>query len=646
MCGLAGYARALCSDVPLEDAAVLQRMTATLNHRGPDDERLLHGDRVAMGHRRLAVIDADGGTQPMRDPVRGLTVVFNGEIYNYRELNRRLESRGFRARTRSDTETVLNAYAAWGESCVDHFNGMFAFVIHDERNRRLFGARDRMGKKPLHYVADGPFFAFASEPKALLQHPAVAREIDHEAMARYLVFGHVPAPLTMYRGMRKLAAAHRFRFDLATGRFALEPYWAPPQPQTPSTSRPEAWWVERLNHGLERAVQRRLVADVPLGVFLSGGIDSAAVTAVMVRRLGRGRVRTFSVGFTDPRFDESPQARRLAALLGTEHHERILDPQAVIGALPEITQLMDEPLADASILPTYLLSRFARQHVTVALGGDGGDELFGGYQTFGALPAARLYNAIVPGLVHRGMVRPLASRLPAQNGYFSLDFKIKRFLRGVKVPEHERLWRWIGAFEPETVTSLVEPEALRGVAMDRLLSRLIWIGDTGIGDPIARDARVYAATYLADGLLTKVDRASMACSLEVRSPLLDVELVELAASMPSRLKVNRGRLKHVLKAALRGTVPPDLIDRPKQGFAMPLGSWFRRELRELLLDTLDPRSLAGGVLRPGAVGRLVNEHLAGRHDHGRPLFALLMLESWRRQWLTAAPRREEIARAA
>ena len=640
MCGIAGYARALCCDAPLEDKAVLRRMAAALTHRGPDDEGFVYGNRVALGHRRLAVIDIAGGGQPMRDKARGLAIVFNGEIYNYLELNRQLESKGFRARTRSDTETILHAYAAWGEDCVNHLNGMFAFVIHDERNRTLFGARDRMGKKPLYYVSDGPFFAFASEPKALLQHPAVTREMDHEALARYFVFGHVPAPFSIYRGMRKLARAHRFTVDLETGRLTLEPYWAPPLAGTTNGLHSEAWWTRRLGEALERAVERRLIADVPLGVFLSGGIDSSAVTAAMARRLGRGNVKTFSVAFDDPQFDESKHARGLAKLLGTEHHEQLLEPETVIAALPEVTRFMDEPFADPSILPTYLLARFTRQHVTVALGGDGGDELFAGYQTFRALPAARVYNAIVPGPVHRALVRPLASRLRAGNGYFPLDFKIKRFLRGVKVPEHERLWRWLAAFEPESLSDLVTPEAMEGVAVDRLFSQLFWLNDHGDRDAIARDAHVFAATYLAEGVLTKVDRATMACSLETRSPLLDVELVELAASIPSRLKVSRGRLKHIFKATLRGTVPADLIDRPKRGFAIPLGAWFRNQLRDLLLDTLDRRALIdGGVLQPEAVQRLIDDHLAGRQDHGRPLFSLLMFESWRRQWLagTATP---------
>ncbi|MHC4384927.1 MAG: asparagine synthase (glutamine-hydrolyzing), partial [Planctomycetota bacterium] len=576
MCGIAGYAVDRRSQRPLEDLAVLKRMTRALSHRGPDAEGYSCGGNVALGHRRLAVIDIVGGGQPMIDEKRGLSIVFNGEIYNYLELNRELKTLGFEARTRCDTETILNAYAAWGDDCVRRFNGMFAFVIHDRNARRLFGARDRMGKKPFYYVCDGGRFAFASEPKALLHHPAVRREMDLGALARYLIFEHVPAPYAIYAGMRKLPRGHRLSFDLNSGRLSVNRYWAlrPHGPDLPG--RANGQWIDRIRQELKAAVGRRLLADVPLGVFLSGGIDSSAVTA-----------KTFSIGFRDPQFDESDRSRRLAGLLGTDHHEETLDAPAIMGALPEVSELLDEPFADGSILPTYLLARFARQHVTVALGGDGGDELFAGYQTFRALAAARIYNALVPAAVHRGVVRPLAERLPARHRYFSLEFKLKRFLRGVKVPEPQRLWRWLGAFEPESLVNLLTPDALGALEPPEPESLLAHLGnghaDAEHPDAVGRDCRLFAETYLAEGVLTKVDRATMACGLEARFPLLDVELVELADAIPGRLKVRSGQLKHVFKAALRGLVPDDLLDAPKRGFAAPLGRWFRGELRETLL---------------------------------------------------------------
>ncbi len=635
MCGITGHAQVAGSSAPPPDPRVVQAMTRALQHRGPDDDGYACSNGVALGHRRLVVIDRAGGTQPMRDEQRGLTIVFNGEVYNYRALNDELSTVGFTARTRSDTETVLNAYAAWGDECVQRFNGFFAFVIHDQRQRRLFGARDRMGKKPLCYLCEPGMFAFASEPGALLQHPAAQRALDPEALARYLVFEHVPAPMTIYKGMRKLPRAHRFQFDLDTGRFSLEPYWELPVPLSADGVHDELHWTGRVRGALATAVNRRLESDVPLGAFLSGGIDSAAVTALMARRIGAGNMQTFSLGFSDPRFDESSQARRMAELLGTDHHEHIVDSADVVDALPSVDAILDEPFADGSIIPTWLLARFARRGVTVALSGDGGDELFAGYQTFRALTAARLYNALVPKPLHRFVLRPLADRLPTRNGYFSWDFKVRQFLRGVKAPPHQRLWRWLGAMAPEELAGLLTPDVLREIRPGALFSQLLWLDGSMVDrDPVVRDTHMYTRTYLAEGVLAKVDRASMACSLEVRSPLLDVEFVELAASIPGRFKVRRGRLKHIFRQAVRDLVPAEVLDRPKRGFALPIGAWFRGELRDTLLDTLDDRTIREqGLFRPEAVRRLLDEHLTGQRDHRKPLFALFMFERWRRQWL-------------
>lgn len=617
-------------------------MTDALAHRGPDARSQWLGEGVAFGHRRLAVIDREGGAQPMRDDRLGLTVVHNGEIYNYSELNERLSGLGFEARTRSDTETLLHAYAAWGEDCVRHLNGMFAFVIHDAARRRLLAARDRMGKKPLYYYSDGAgFFAFASEPKGLLQHPAVPRELDRGAAARYLLFEHVPAPLTIYRGMSKLEAGHLLVIELDRGTLRTRCYWdqaelidGAHEPADPGE------WAGRIRESLDAAVGRRLISDVPLGVFLSGGIDSSAVAAFVVRRLGRSHVKTFSIGFTDPRFDESAGAREVARLLETDHHEEVLDPTAVADVLPAVSEMLDEPFADPSILPTYLLARFARRHVTVALGGDGGDEDFAGYATFKALPALSAYNRLVPGWLDRGVVRPCAARLPVTHGYLTPEFKVRHFLRGAKAHESERLWRWLGAFVPEDLTSLLSTDALAGLDLGGLYDSVRrFNARVASHDAVARDGYLYAKTYLSDGVLTKVDRATMAFSLEARSPFLDVALVELASATPSRLKIRRGRQKWILRQALRGILPDRILDRRKQGFSPPLGAWFRGRLRELLHDTLDERAIREfGFLRPEAVRALLRAHDEGHADHRKPLFTLLMFERWRRHWLTPPPR--------
>ncbi|MCK6470446.1 MAG: asparagine synthase (glutamine-hydrolyzing) [Planctomycetes bacterium] len=638
MCGIAGYARATIDAKPIEAADILRRMTAALTHRGPDASGYHDSERVKLGHRRLSIIDLSGGAQPMHDDGRGLHVVYNGEIYNYLELNVELAGKGFAARTRSDTETILLAYAAWGEACVEKFNGMFAFAIHDEKQNRIFCARDRMGKKPFYYVHDGGFFAFASEPKALLQHPAVRREMDPEAAARYLLHEFVPAPYAIYRGMRKLPGGHRLRFDLGGGSLATERWWDHDFAAAEKDTATEAEWIERIRGGLQAAVERRLIADVPLGVFLSGGIDSSAVTAAMVAKQGRGKVKTFAIGFSDPRFDETAYAKRLAETLGTEHYEERLDPKASLDILPTVAAFLDEPFADPSILPTYLLSRFTRRHVTVALGGDGGDELFAGYDTFRALPHLRFYNAAVPGFVDRGVVRPLAGCLPASTGNFSFDFVVQRFLRGAKRPESERLWRWLGAFVPEEIGGLLTGDALKTVALEKLFDETSELhARVARFDPATRDGYVYAKTYLGEGVLTKVDRATMACSLEARSPLLDRDFVALADAMPARYKVRGGKLKYLFKKALRGLVPDDILARPKKGFGIPVAGWFRGGLREALLDTLHEKRLReDGFFRPEAVKRLVDEHVTGRRNHRKPLWTLFMFERWRAHWLKPA----------
>ena len=612
----------------------------TLAHRGPDASGQMFSERVALGHRRLSVIDAAGGAQPMSNPDGKLTTVFNGEIYNYQQLNAELASQGFQARSRSDTETLLSAYACWGDACVEKFNGMFAFVIHDRVKNRLFGARDRFGKKPFYYACRDGFFAFASEPKALLQHPALRVELDTRAAARFFVFEFVPEPDCIFKGVRKLRAGERFSFDLNSGKLLLTPYWDIRFVPC-ATELSEAQWAERIRKELLAAVERRLISDVPLGVFLSGGIDSSAVTAAMVKLRGPDNVKTFSVGFSDARFDESGHARRVAAFLGTQHHEERLEADAAIRILPVVAGFLDEPFADASILPSYLLAKFARQTVTVALGGDGGDELFAGYDTFRALKAVRFYNAAVPGFFSRGVVQPMAGMLRPRYGNFSLDFQVNQFLRGAHVPETERLWRWLGAFVPEEINALLTPEARGGLDVNTLYDEIHALhSHAGDLDPVARDSYIFSKTYLTGGVMVKVDRATMACSLEARSPLLDRDFAEMAASIPSHLKVRGGKLKYIFKAAMREMLPDDILARPKKGFGIPVAEWFRGPLRDLLRDTLHERRLReGGLLQPDKVQALIDDHLSGRRDNRKPLWTLFMFEQWRERWLKPSPSR-------
>jgi asparagine synthase (glutamine-hydrolysing) len=643
MCGLAGFARATVSPQPLEGIDVLRNMTQTLVHRGPDGAGLKIFPRVALGHRRLAILDKAGGAQPMMHDELGLAVVFNGEIYNYLELNDQLRNLGFEPRTRSDTETLLLSYAAWGPECVQRFNGMFSFVLFDRPGQRLFAARDRMGKKPLYYYHDGPFLAFASEPKALLQHPRVRRCLDPDALVRYLMFEHVPAPYCIFKGMKKLRAGHRFLFHLRTGSLTAEPFWDHQLDQAIDAmslagQADEQYWVERIRRTLRSAVKRRLISDVPLGVFLSGGLDSSAITAAMCELCDPAAVQTFAIGFEEASFDESVHARRVAHHLGTCHHELRLSARDILTSLTSIVSILDEPFADASIFPCYHLARFARQHVTVALGGDGGDELFAGYSTFKALKWAQLYNRLIPSFLHKGVFQPLAHMLPVSHRDFSLDFKIKQFLRGVKTREEERLWRWLGAFVSDELHGLLSRDCLMELDLRGMYHSLTdWHARVRNHHPVVRDGYMYSRTYMADQILVKIDRASMACSLEARCPLLDPEMVALADTIPGTLKFRRGQLKYIFKKALNGVLPREILARPKKGFSMPVAAWLRGDLRSVLLDLLAPQRIRdAGIFCPQKVQTLVHEHLSGKKDNRKHLWTLLMFELWRDHWLSAA----------
>ena len=636
MCGITGFARSGMPALPREDAAILGRMVATLARRGPDAEGRRISGCVALGHRRLSIIDIAGGVQPMVDAESGLAVVLNGEIYNFRELNAELEGHGVSARTRSDTEALLNSYKVWGGKCIMKLNGMFAFVVQDPRNRRLFAARDRMGKKPFYYYHQDGVFAFGSEVKALLQHPSIKPEIDLQAAARYFLHEFVPAPYSIFKGIKRLAAGQCLTYRWDTDELKVETFWDLYKTRRPvPEGATEKFWEGRILEELEAAVRRRLVADVPVGSFLSGGIDSSSVTAMMAKIMGPENVKTFSIGFNDKRFDESQHARRMSEHLGTKHHEEHLSAHVAMDILPNVLSFLDEPFADPSVLPTFLLARFARSHVKVALAGDGGDELFAGYDTFKALGYARFYNATVPQFVHENIIRRLTRILPVSYGNFSFDFRVRQFLRGVKSSEKQRLWRWLGSFVPEELDGLLDPEAFSSVDKGSLYDGVEQLFDNVANrDPIDRDGYIFAKTYLADGVLTKVDRATMACSLEARSPLLDHDFIALVSEIPSRLKYRRGLSKYIMRKALRGMLPEDILGRPKKGFGMPVGDWFRGKFRGMLQDTLHERRIRDvGILRPEKVNTLVDDHLSGKCDNRKPLWTLFMFEQWRERWL-------------
>src|SRR5947209_8343988 len=550
-------------------------MCAAMVHRGPDDEGSVQLDGVTLGMRRLSIIDIEGGHQPIHNEDSTVWVVQNGEIYNHLELRAQLVSAGHVFVTQSDTEVLVHGYEEWGEGMVERLNGMFAFAILDRRRRRLLLARDRIGIKPLHYAVDGKRLVFASELKALLRDPALRRDIDPVALDEYLALEFVPSPRSIVRGISKLPPAHTLEWYLGSGMHRLHRYWSPTLSDDSAGSRPGDVdeRAEELCAVMCESVRKELISDVPLGVFLSGGIDSSAVAAMMAQ-LGSD-VKSFSVGFAERSFDESRYARQVARHLGTDHHELTLEPAMLLDLIPQLPTLLDEPLGDASIIPTYLLSAFTRRHVKVALGGDGGDELFAGYPTVQAHRLATYYMK-APSLVRRGLGEPGVRRLPVSRTNLSFDFRAKRFVAGAAYPVAVRHQRWMGSFAPEERAALLLYGAEHAGAAD----------GAGEGDELNQVLRLDMHGYLENDILVKLDRASMMASLEARVPMLNNDFVAYATALPLSMKLRGMKSKFLLKRALRGVLPDSILDRPKKGFGVPVAEWFRGRLREPMLVVL------------------------------------------------------------
>ena len=639
MCGIAGLIDPTWASL---DPAWIADMTSALAPRGPDGEGFWRAPGVALGHRRLAVIDlTDAAAQPLGNENGSVQVVFNGEIYNFAELRAELVGHGHVFRSHGDTEVLVHGYEEWGDDLVTRIDGMFAFALWDARKRRLLAARDRMGKKPLYFASIAragapPLFAVASELKALLRVPGFDRCIDHQALCRYLVHEYVPPPHTIFRGARKLGAGQRLCLEVRADGMSeprIDRYWDLPFAAEPRVVGDDVAACE-LRGLLLAAVRKRLVADVPVGIFLSGGIDSSSVAALAAELAGPANVRTFSIGFAESSFDESSHARRVARHLGTQHSEERLDARALLDVLPKVVDFFDEPLADASVVPTYLLSAFTRQHVTVALGGDGGDELFAGYQTFMAEAWGRLFFDHTPALLRRA-VAGAARLLPARTGYFSLDFKLNQFLQGGDVPGPRRHQRWMASFVPEHLALLLAPELRHQAASDPLVAVDRRAQDGPARTDWDRLMDYYAHFYLPDDVNTKVDRASGAVGLEVRAPFLDTALVEFACRLPPHQRLRWRTPKYILKRAMRGHLPDDILDRKKQGFAVPVARWMREDLAPALRDELAPDKLRReGLFDPAFVEGLVGDHLSGRRDRRKALWTLFMFERWLERWST------------
>ena len=621
MCGIAGFV------APRGEAGrdVLERMTRSLAHRGPDAEGyFLDPERgVHLGHRRLSIVDLSGGAQPMATTDQALVIVFNGEIYNHSELKAELQSKGCRFQTdHSDTEVLLEGYREWGEGILERLNGMFAFAIYDKVHGKLFIARDRFGKKPLYWFQLDGVFAFASELTALMRHPVSPRSESPIALKKYFAYGYIPAPHSVIDGIQKLPGGWCGTLDLGNSRWSMRKWWEfrlePESSATQVTPDQCNRWAGELLEVLDRAVKRRLMSDVPLGIFLSGGIDSSAVAALAARHLPAGRLRTFSVGFTDPSFDELPYAREAAAFIGSVHQTEVLDLSRARELIPGLLARLDEPMGDGSLLPTWLLCGFTRRHVTVALGGDGGDELFAGYDPFKALRTADIYASMVPRAIHPALLL-LASRLPVSHANISLDFKIKRMLRGLSYGEKIRLPIWMGPLEPKQIDDYfgvhTAPEELYSEAIEA------WDSAGEHASPVDRALQFFTRLYLQDDILAKVDRASMIHGLEARSPFLDLEVINFARKLPHTVKLRGGTTKWILKKALEPILPASILYRKKKGFGTPLGQWFRD--RELA-----PEIPVGGS--GGFVERAVHSHQTGRGDERLFLWCQHVLGEWRK----------------
>jgi asparagine synthase (glutamine-hydrolysing) len=622
MCGIAGFVDRDIAARPGNAAAfaLVHRMCEVIRHRGPDDEGIHVEPGAGLGMRRLSIIDLSGGRQPIANETRTVWVVFNGEIYNYRELRVELEAAGHRFSTSSDTETIVHAYEQWGDGVFARLRGMFGIALWDSSSRTLLLARDRAGQKPVHYAERSGRLYFGSEIKSLLAAGAVDARINLRALDHYLAFLYSPRDESIFEGVRKLPPGHFLRWR--DGHIDIARYWHISSQETFTGSEADA--IVELDRVLQDAVHSHMVSDVPLGAFLSGGVDSSAVVGMMARASSQA-VKTFSIGFDEPDFDELEHARVVARHFGTDHHEFVVRPDG-LSILDNLVTHFDEPFADSSAIPTWYVSEIARRHVTVVLSGDGGDELFGGYDRYLAHPRVAAFDRLpVPGL--RSVAALVWPHLPD-------GARGKNFLRHVSRDAAGRYLDSIALFHADERRALLAADVQSALSSDAEAALAGHFDRFAALPHESRMMRVDFETYLPEDVLTKVDRMSMAHSIESRVPLLDNSVIDFAATLPARFKIRDGRRKHVLKETLRPLVPPGILDRRKQGFGVPLGVWFRGGLTDLFSEILEsPRARQRGYFEPSFVSRLLREHLAGQRDHTLRLWQLLVFELWHRQYL-------------
>ena len=632
MCGIAGICQVDASPLTPEAGQWVKAMTDRMSHRGPDGEGQWSSGPVCLGHRRLSIIDLSGGGQPMHSADGQMTVTFNGEIYNYAELKEQLTALGGQFQTSSDTEVILEGYRIWGPDCLARFDGMFAFALWDNQQRRLFCARDRFGKKPFFYTVQQGRLYFASELTGIEQLRHLSLTMNPQAVMRYLAYEYVPTPHSVYTEVQSLPPSHMLL--LQDGNLSISRYWDMPMPDE-SDKRSDNELCEELRFLLSRAVRRRMVSDVPLGVFLSGGIDSSIVAGLMARQSSTA-IKTFSIGFSEASYDESRYARIVAKAFATDHHERVLSAEECADTLPGIISRMDVPMADASVAPTWLLSGVTREKVTVALGGDGADELWAGYEHYIGFKVAQWYNA-APSALRRGIIEPLAQLLPSSAGYINPRLAVATFLRAAHAPAWQRVQTMLTAFTHDMQESILDA-AFKAQQPGFLAPEVLFAPTREHYDhwqpqntatPLARAFHVYARQFMLDDILVKVDRCSMLHSLEVRAPFLDKDAAEFAARLPVSRKLHGFKRKWLLKKAFAELLPDEILYRNKRGFQIPVAQWLRGRMRPLMEDLLNESTLkAQGIFNYQAVRALMDEHVSGRADLRKPLWTLLVFQLW------------------
>jgi len=622
MCGICGF-------IGKGNRDILQQMTAAIKHRGPDEAGFFVKEPIFLGHSRLSIIDVAGGKQPIFNENKTVVVIFNGEIYNFKELKKGLKERGHKFKTNTDTEVLVHLYEEKGEGFLNELNGMFAIALCDLKNKKLILARDRFGQKPLYYAFLNDSLVFASELKAILKYPKLKKEIDLNSLAKYLHYEYIPSPQTIFKDIYKLEAGCYLVFS--HNNLEKKKYWELGFAKGGSPNPKQSDVLTILEREMERAVKIRLMADVPLGVFLSGGIDSSAI-AYFAQKNSTSKIKTFSIGFEEKSFDETRFAKKAADFLHTEHHHKTLTAGDSLNLIPKIADILDEPLADASIIPTYLLSCFTKEKVKVALTGDGADELFCGYYTFQAHQLDKAYNKI-PKLLRKQVIEKAVNSLPVSLNNFSFDFKAKKFVSCSNEISEIKDQIWLSSFKPDDLPVLLADTGAVP-SSEALFENILGPLNTCKGECLAnRLSLLYLKNYLQDDILTKTDRASMACGLETRSPFLDYILAQYIINLPGNFKIKGLKTKYIFKKLMQNKLPKEIVYRKKKGFGMPLGFWLQNELKDLSLDLLSENKIKQqGLFSSVFVQQLLKEHLNNKKDNRKTLWTLLVFQMWYDKW--------------